>query len=798
MIMDKKNTDKLELNKILSLASSYAVLDGTKDFLLALKPLTDVSSVKDSLRLTDEATCLLFRYGVGRIEYFPPQEDSLERAFKGAALTCGELLNGAALLRSARICYSGISSSEDENIVKTRSLAENLFYDESLEKDIGAKILSETEVSDYASDKLYSIRSEIRSLNERIRSRLQEYLTGDEGKFLQDNIITMRDDRYVLPVKTEYKRSVKGFIHDRSQSGGTVFIEPEYVLEMNNELKSLHIDEKEEVERILSELSRRLGFNYKKLICDIKILIEIDSYFARAEYGYKLKCVKPEVNGKGIIKINRGRHPLIAQDSVVPVSLELGENYSFLLISGPNTGGKTVTLKMVGLFCLMAACGMFIPAAEGSEVSVFDDVSCDIGDAQSIEESLSTFSSHISNIVKIVDNAGAGSLVLIDELGGGTDPEEGEAIARAVLSFLLKSGAKGIVTTHFTSLKEYAYSADGVENASMEFDSATLRPLYRIKIGLPGSSNAIAISRRLGLKEEILSEALENMSDGAKNFENIVRSAEDIRIKAQREFEEAQGVKNEWQTKLSSLDLEREKFEKQKEKFFSNAKIEARRIVNEKTAEAEQLLGEIEEIFNKEEVSESDLIKARTLKNKLADKAYDSEREEYLKPQYVPLKDGKVSVGDNVYVSSFGAEAVVLELNERKKQVFVQIGNLKVWCKTSDLLAVVGRDSIEKKTVKKQKKENISVTRNLDREKLPVREINLLGMTVQEATLELDNFIDSALVSGFDEVKIVHGFGTGKLRDGVREYLRKNKRVAEFRPGKYGEGEGGVTIVKLK
>lgn len=448
----------------------------------------------------------------------------------------------------------------------------------------------------------------------------------------------------------------------------------------------------------------------------------------------------------------------------------------------------------------MAACGLFIPASDGSEVSVFDDVFCDVGDAQSIEDNLSTFSSHISNIVNIVNTANSKSLVFIDELGGGTDPEEGQAIAKAVVSYLLKCGSRGIVTTHFTALKEYAYSVNGIENASMEFDSETFQPLYNIKLGLPGSSNAIAISRRLGLKEEILSEALSHMNDGAKNFENIVRSAEEIRLKAQREFDETAAMKAEWQEKLDILERERIKIEKEKENLYIKAKIESRRIINEKTAEAEELLSEIEEIFDKEELTQGDLIKARTLKNKLSDKAFSGESEGYIRPQYVNADS--VKVGDRVFVPRFNGEADVVNVNDRKKQAEVAIGYIKVWCKISDLMKPAVSDIASPKPGKEKiaakKTNNVSVTRNLDRNKIPSMEVNLIGMTVSEALIELENFIDSAILANFEEIKIVHGFGSGKLRSAVQEYLRKNKNIAEFRIGKYGEGEGGVTVARLK
>ncbi|MBQ7949239.1 MAG: endonuclease MutS2, partial [Clostridia bacterium] len=631
--MNQRAIEKTELNKILSLAAEYAVLDGGKARLKNLAPTSDPKEAIRRLNTTDECINLLFSHGISKIEGFPSFNDELGRAKKGSALTCGELLKAENLLRSARIAYTSICGVTDDTVYEVRSLADRLYYDANLEEDIRTKILSDTEVSDYASDKLYTVRREIRLLNERIRSRLSEYLVGNEGKYLQDGIITMRDNRYVLPVRAEYKRNIKGFIHDRSASGATFFIEPEEILEMNNELRSLQIDEKEEVEHILGELSRRVGFMSDELTVDIEVLEELDSYYARAEYAYKLSCVKPEINGTGVLLIDKGRHPLIDRKKVVPVSLSLGEDYRFLLISGPNTGGKTVTLKMVGLFCLMAMCGLFIPAKRAI-LSTFDEIYCDVGDAQSIEESLSTFSSHITNIIHIVNNADKNSLVLIDELGGGTDPEEGQALAKAIVSHLLDTGCAGVVTTHYTALKEFAFSAKGIENACMEFDSDTLQPLYVMHIGLPGSSNALAISRRLGLKESILNEALSNLSEDAQKFENIVRSAEESRIKAEETLQESNRLKAEWQERLHEVEQEREKLKKEREKLYVSAKAESRRIINERASDAEEILHELEEIFAQERLSESDLIKARTLKNKLADKVYESEAEEENLPKY--------------------------------------------------------------------------------------------------------------------------------------------------------------------
>ena len=800
--MNQRAIEKTELNKILAIAAEYAVTDGGKERLRKLPPISDLKEVQKRLKMTEEGLALLFTHGMAKVEYFTPFTDEIERAKKSSALTCGELLRAENLLRSTRIAYKGILGVNEENLENMKALAERLYFDENLEEDIRTKILSDTEVSDYASDKLYSVRREIRLLNERIRSRLAEYLTGSEGKYLQDGIITMRDNRYVLPVRAEYKRNIKGFIHDRSASGATFFIEPEEVLEMNNELRSLAIDEKEEVERILGELSRRVGFMGNELLTDMEVLEEIDCIYARAEYAYKLSCSKPEVNANGVIDIDRGRHPLIDRKKVVPVSVALGKDYRFLLISGPNTGGKTVALKMVGLFCMMAMCGLFVPAKRAI-LSTFEEIYCDVGDAQSIEESLSTFSSHITNIIDIVNKADKNSLVLIDELGGGTDPDEGQALAKAIVSHLLKSGCAGVVTTHYTALKEFAFSASGIENACMEFDSNTLQPLYVMHIGLPGSSNALAISRRLGLREDVLEEAMQNLSEDAQRFENIVRSAEESRIQAEETLKESNRLKAEWQERLQTLEREREKLQKEKDKLQASAKAEARRIINDRAADAEELLHEMEEIFARESISEADLIKARTLKNRLADKVFDSENEDAYIPQYEPVNVNKLKQGDSVYVKSVGQNGVVQNVRLQKGEAEVLCGNMRIRSKLSDLFAVIPLKNTQnekkgQKWVKKGSPQNVQVQKKLTPKPSPTLELNVIGRTVYEAIPEVEAFLDSAVLSNLEEVRIVHGMGTGKLRAGIHEFLRTHGNVAEFRLGRYGEGETGVTIVKIK
>ena len=725
--MNAKAIEKTELNKILEDAAEYAVLAGGKEKLKSCEPAAALSESKARLNRTKECVKLLFTYGLSKVEYYEPLGDSLTRAEKGATLSCAELLSAGNLLRSVRIARDSIAGVEDTEITTMKRLADGLYYDRNLEDDIASKIVSDTELSDYASEKLFALRRDIRALNEKIKARLGEYLTGAEGKYLQDGIVTMRDNRYVIPVRAEYKRNIKGFIHDRSASGATFFIEPEEVLEMNNELRSLTLDEREETERILKDLSGRLGKMKNELVAAQEILEEIDGYYARAEYAYSYSAVCPEVNDKGVIEIDGGRHPLIDKKKVVPVTISLGKEYRWLLVSGPNTGGKTVTLKMVGLFSLMAECGLFIPA-HSANLAVFKEIYCDVGDAQSIEESLSTFSSHVKNLAEIVNKADSSSLVLLDELGGGTDPEEGQALARAVVEYLLKSGCTGIVTTHYSALKEYAFTAKGIENASMQFDAKTLQPLYVIRLGLAG------------------------------------------------------------------------------------AKAEVRRKIAEKTAQAEELLSEMEDIFKKNEITEGDLIKARTLKNRLLSESYEAESEEESAPQFAPADKDKLKEGDAVFIPSMGKTGAVLSVRKEKNEAEVSCGEIKLRLKISALSVLINgwngqNKSDGEKSVKKGKAKTggnsafpaeVKVTKNLKPRLAPTLEINVIGETVSEAVPDVEAFLDSALISGLEEVRIVHGVGSGKLRAAIHEMLRTDKRVKEYRLGRYGEGEAGVTIVKFK
>lgn len=780
------NAKRLELDKILSACASHAVLEAGKDLLLSCEPVHDLSEARKLLGLTEEATLLLFTLGTGKVEEFPACGEWLERAEKGASLSPAELLGVARLLRSARVLYRSVRSFSDDRIAAFRELTEHLMFDERLEEDIGRKILNENELSDHASETLFSLRTQIRQLGERIRARLQGYLSGEERKYLQDGIVTVRGDRFVVPVKAEYKRSIKGFVHDRSASGATVFIEPEEVLEMNNELRSLMLDEKEEVARILAELSHAVGRMRGALSADMDTLAVADAFFARAEYGYRMHAVRPDLNGRGLLEIVKGRHPLLDPKTAVPVSLSLGEGYRFLLISGANTGGKTVTLKMCGLFCLMAACGLFVPAAEGTRLAVFDGVWCDVGDSQSIEENLSTFSSHVVHLKEILEQATQRSLVLIDEPGGGTDPEEGAALARAVVAELLRRGCRSVVTTHYSALKEFAYAQEGIENGCMEFDAADFRPLYRLKIGAPGSSNALLICTRLGLPASVVSEARSCLSEGARAFEHTLRAAEESRVRTEEATARARSLQKEWESRLADLSKEEERFRKEKEKFLASSRAEARRIVAERTARAEELLAEMEQIFRKNDVTEADLIRARTLKNRMA----AEEKPEDAPVRALPVDAAKLKAGDRVLVGAMGAEGTVLSVRRDRGTCEVQTGALRVNAKIADLYLPAAKRTAEK--------ERVQVTRNLAPRPSASRECNLIGMTTSEGVAEAEAFLDAAVVANLHEVRIVHGYGTGKLRAAVHEMLRRHPRVEQFRLGKYGEGEGGVTVVELK
>lgn len=784
--MDEKVLRTLEFDKVKNKIAEYCVLYSSKDEMNALVPFTEYKSAKNELNKTKEAFELLYTDGVSGVEFYDDLGDSLNRAAKGATLSMGELLKAARLLKSSSVLYSSVTGAKSQSEI-LKSEVSGVYVDGYLENEIRSKILSDDTMSDNASEKLAFLRKKVKSLNEQIREKLLSYIRNGNNKYLQENIITVRGDRYVLPVKSECRGQVSGFIHDQSSTGSTVFIEPTAVFELNNALKTAVFEEQAEVERILADLSQKVGVIAPRLIVNDEIIKNFDVYYAKAIYAYKNKCVEPQLNADGIIDIKEGRHPLIDAKKVVPVSVTLGEKYNYLLVTGPNTGGKTVTLKLTGLFTLMAASGMFIPAAVGSKLSVFENVFCDVGDEQSIEQSLSTFSSHMKNLIKITENIDENSLVLIDEIGAGTDPDEGSALARAVIEKLVAANSKGIITTHYSALKEYAYAEKKLENASMEFNAETFAPLYRLNIGLPGTSNAIEISKMLGLDESITSRAFDLLGTEKVGFENVLKEAEKTRRECEESKIEIDALKQKERDVLAEIEKERARLNEEKEKFYAKAKSESRKIVNEKLEEADEIINEIKVLFDKEELTSGDLIKARTLRNKLENKKYDSEDSEENIVNYVPVDPEKLKPGDKVYYKGVQGVCTVHSVSAKKGECEIFMGAIRTKVPVKDLFFVSKGVKTPKTTV------------SLKREAvMPQTEVNVIGMNVPDALEEVSRFLDASILNNMEEVKIVHGKGMKILSSAIHDYLKKNKQVVSYRFGKYGEGEHGVTFVKLK
>ena len=781
----------LEFDKIQRLCAEHAVLERGKRAICEEKPASDMETANFLLKKTQEAYKLLFDYGVAGVDYFDELNDELTRAKRNSTLSMGELLRVARMLRSSRVVYNAMTAINDEEITALRALAESLYCDKYLEDEIFGKILSDDRMSDNASETLAFIRRKIKRLNEQVKERLAYYVRS-QGKYLQDAIVTMRGDRYVIPVKAEFRGQVKGFIHDQSASGSTLFVEPTEVLELNNDLRTASLEEQAEIERILADLTTKTGLIASRLENNGEILCELDCAFAKATYAYRTKAVRPKINDNGYINIPKGRHPLIDSQKVVPVSLSLGSGYNYLLITGPNTGGKTVTLKLTGLFSVMAATGYFIQAADGAYVSVFEKIFVDVGDEQSIEQNLSTFSSHMRNLIDITNNVDDKSLVLVDEMGAGTDPDEGSALARAILELLVDKKSFGIVTTHYSALKEYAFTRTDIMNASMDFDEETFAPLYRLNIGLAGSSNAIKIALRLGLSAEIADKANSFLSEKKVSFETVIREADKTRRAAEKQLEEYEVVTRESKAELDAILAERAKLEKEREKLYLNAKIESRRIVNESVEEAEDILAEIKSILDKEEIDGGDLIRARTLRNKLEEQKYKLESEAEVVPTDKPIDGEKIKTGDRVYIPSMDADGVVISVNRKKQVCDINLGDKRVNLSFSALYQP--RKKAEKKKAQQQ------VTVKIDRSNFtaPEMQINVIGLNVDEALDKVTGFLDRAVLNNLPEVKIIHGVGLKKLSTAIHEMLRKHPHVESFRFGKYGEGEHGVTFVTIK
>lgn len=778
----------LELDKILQMLAKETTCDDAYQQALALRPSTGLYEVRLQLQETDDAYMLCGRFGSPSFGAFHNVVNSLRRADSGGVLTMGELLGIAEVLRVMRSLVewrkrsAGIETSIDWRF---ESLSPNKY----LEEKITSSILSEEEMADNASPELAGIRRKIRAASSRVREQLDKMVrSATYQKYLQDPIVTIRGGRFVVPVKAECRGEIPGLVHDTSSSGATVFVEPIGVVEANNDIKVLQSKEEAEIERILCELSAEAGSFAEGIVSGYHAAIELNILFAKARLAYKMKATLPLMNGNGRIDLKKARHPLIDPQKVVPTDIELGLHFDTLVVTGPNTGGKTVSLKTVGLLTLMAMCGLMIPAGDNSALSVFDTVLADIGDEQSIEQSLSTFSAHMTNIIHILEEAGPRSLVLIDELGAGTDPVEGAALATAILEKLRGQGAKITATTHYAELKEYALQTPGVENGCCEFDVATLRPTYRLLIGVPGRSNAFAISERLGMSHEVVQRAKELVSAENSRFEDVVENLEKSRQGLEAERQEAMRLTAEAQKARREAAEQREKLKRQRDAEMERARTEARNLVARARAQADALLNELDDLRRQKktvDAQERSRIRAgiRAMEN-AADPVNRKKEEEYVLPR-------KLKAGDEVLIFDIDKRGTVLQEEDSSGNVLVQAGIIKTRVPVKNLRLM------EQKSVKTPAR---GATRTVTgKATAPVStSVDLRGMTAMEAIMELDRFIDNALLTGVNVLTVIHGKGTGVLRKEVQAHLKRHPSVKSYRLGVFGEGESGVTVVELK
>lgn len=778
----------LELDKILLLLAGETSCSDAYESALELSPKKTLSEVQSLLQQTQDAFSLIGKFGTPSFGSVKNVTNSLRRANAGGCLTMSELLQISEALRVIRSLKewrsksSGIETSLD-------FLFEGLAVNKFLEDKINGCIVSEEELSDNASPTLFDIRRKIRTASSKARETLDKIIhSSTYQKYLQDAIVTQRGGRYVVPVKAECRGNVPGLVHDTSASGATVFVEPMGVVQANNDIKVLKSKEEAEIEKILFELSASAGSFADAIIGSYKNLVEINLIFAKANLGYKMKAVIPIMNDKGVINIKKARHPLIDKEKVVPTDICLGEDFDTLVITGPNTGGKTVSLKTVGLLTLMAMCGMMVPTDEESKLSVFRQVLVDIGDEQSIEQSLSTFSAHMTNIIEILKTANSSSLALIDELGAGTDPVEGAALAIAILEKLRQKGAKTASTTHYAELKAYALKTKGVENGSCEFDVATLRPTYKLLIGVPGRSNAFAISRRLGMDEDIVERAKELVSAESRQFEDVVESLEQRRQAVEKELADARALMAQAQAEKESAQLQLESIKRKAQSEIDKAKSEAMRITSRAKSQAEAIIEEIEQAQKSKSISPEDKAKLRkSIKTmeESADPVDKKAQQSYTLPR--PLKQG-----DNVLIYDIDKQAVVLETpNKNDDTVLVQAGIIKTRAEIKNLRLIE-----KKETYKSAPQKSRTVHSKVDIR--PMTEVDVRGMTAYEAIMEVDNAIDSAILTGINQITVIHGKGTGVLRKEIQAHLKHHKSVRSFRLGVFGEGESGVTVIELK
>ncbi|SFJ02049.1 DNA mismatch repair protein MutS2 [Paenibacillus sp. UNC496MF] len=786
--MDSKILHTLDYAKIVYTLSQHAATALGKAEVEALHPSSVLDDVKHALQVTDEA------YKADRLKGNAPfggvadVKPSLMRSKIGGTLNPAELLEIAETVRGGRrVKRHVLQLHDDDPIPMLAAMAEQLTEHKPLEDAIFQCIDDQAEVMDSASAELANIRRELRSGESRVREKLESLIRSSSvQKMLQDAIITIRNDRYVIPVKQEYRSNFGGIIHDQSGSGATLFIEPEAVVAMNNRLRELRLAEEREIEKILQKLTALTAEYADDLTVDLDLLGKLDFAFAKARLAHVMSASMPRMNDRGYLKLRRGRHPLIPRDQVVPIDVELGNQYTAIIVTGPNTGGKTVSLKTIGLLSLMAMSGLFVPAEEGSQLCVFDALYADIGDEQSIEQNLSTFSSHMTNIIRILNTMTPKSLVLLDELGAGTDPAEGSALAIAILEHMHKLGCRIVATTHYSELKAYAYDRKGVINASMEFDIATLSPTYRLLVGVPGRSNAFAIAERLGLQRGIIEHARGEVSEEDVRVETMIASLEENRIGAEHERQTAEALRKQLEEQQARHEAELRRFEEQREKLLAKAQEEARAVMLRAKREAEDIIADLRKLAQEEGAAVKDhkLTEAR----RRLDEATPEARKSAAKPK--TAKPQQIGNGDEVMVYSLGQRGHVVELSG--SDALVQLGILKMKVALSDLELVKNAE----KSKTHQPKLAASLKRTRDEN---VRsELDLRGSNLEEAMLEVDRFLDESFLAGFGQVYIIHGNGTGVLRSGISDFLRRHKHVKSYRLGKYGEGGAGVTVAELK
>ena len=785
--MEERTLKILEFNKIKEKIKDYAVTKGGKSLVDELKPYDTIFEVKNKLKETEEALNLLITKGNPPFEGLHDVKDAVERAKKGGILSAGQLLKIGGMLKCSRRFKDYISRREDETPhIILEDLAYILTPVKHLEEIIEISIISEEEISDRASSLLNSIRRNLKEKNSSVRDKINSIVRAN-AKYLQDSLYTMRGDRYVLPVKAEHKSSVPGLVHDQSSTGATLFIEPMSLVNLNNEIKELKLKEKAEIERILMDLSNRVYEVIDTVESNYKILTELDFIFAKGKYGSRLNAICPDVNEDKSFDIIQGRHPLIDAKFVVPSDIYLGKEFDTLMITGPNTGGKTVTLKTVGLLHLMGLSGLLIPAKDNSSISFFTRIFADIGDEQSIEQSLSTFSSHMTNIVKIMDKADENSLVLFDEIGSGTDPVEGAALAVAVLETLREQGARIIATTHYSELKGYALRTTGIENASVEFDVETLKPTYRLLIGVPGKSNAFEISKRLGLKEDVINKAKENIASENLKFEDLIRDLQEKSILANRDAREAKKIKLEAEELKNKYDEKLKKLDEIRDKAYGEARREARDIISKAKDEADEILKAMREL-EKLGIAQGGRARLEEERKKLKDSLEKKEASIYKEKESKGELIEKVTLGMDAYLPSLNQNVIIISMPDSKGEVQVEAGIMKINVKLKDLR------KLNNKTTKKEKKKR---ELNLNLKSVDSR-IDLRGMDSEEACYKVDKYLDEAYIANLGEVTIVHGKGTGVLRKAINDMLKRHPHVKSYRLGEYGEGGDGVTIAILK